>query len=319
MKPDDTRTSPQAAAGQHHLLDHEIPTVIHHPEEDQPLLRVWVDRAMANPTRFWGLLAAAVVVLTGLSLLAGGLSLGKAASDEAWTKLETAKTAAERVEIAKDFPKTAAERYALLQAATEFYNQGAMDLPANRDVALPTLKKALDLFQKVADEAPADTPQARVAAFGLARTYEARNELDKAVAQYRKVAATKAWAGTEEARSADRLAKVLKTPEAVAFYKDLYSYKRTEMTLPAGGTENFKLPFDFTTPPGSTAPAAPGAAEPNPLLVPPPPPSPPAAPADAEKAKAPAGSGTRPSEAKSESLPADLFAPPPKPDAPKSR
>src|SRR4051794_20966656 len=200
-----------------HQLDHAIPTVIHHPEEDMPLLARWVHRAMANQTRFWGLIAALVVVVTSLVVLTSGLSIGRSTSDAAWIRLETAKTPSERVEIAREYPKTQAEQWALLQAATEFYNQGFADLPANRDAALPALKKALDLFDEVAREAAQDSPQARAAALGAARTLEARNDLDKAIKQYEKVAST--WKGSVEAAEAERLAKALRKPENVAFYK----------------------------------------------------------------------------------------------------
>src|SRR4051794_40835094 len=75
-----------------HTREHELPTVIHHPEEDMPLLARWLDRAMQNQTRFWGLIAAVVLITVALSVLGSGLTLGRVASDEAWTKLETAKT-----------------------------------------------------------------------------------------------------------------------------------------------------------------------------------------------------------------------------------
>jgi len=327
MKADESR-SPLPAK---HQFEHAVPTVIHHPEDDLPLLARWFHRALEHPARFWGLVAGVAVVTLALSLLGSGLTLGRAASNEAWSKLETAKTAAARVEVAKEFPNTPAERWALLQAATEFYNQGFNDLPANREAALPVLKKALDLFQNVADAAPADSPQARVAALGLARTLEARNDLDKAVKQYEKVAQNKAWAGTEEAREAERLAKLLKSPEAVAFYKDLYAFKPAQTTVPPDGIGNLPIPLPSDHPPlnGPTTPTTtnpfsiplpssmPGAAdagkaaEPNPLAVPPPPPTP--APKAETKGAATPESGA---------LPSDLFTPPkadtPKPEAPKA-
>ena len=267
MKSDETRPPSR------HQLQHAVPTVIHHPEEDMPVLRRWVNRAMENQTRFWATIGTVVVVLIGLVVFISGLSQRREASDEAWTKLESAKSASARVEVAKDFPKTPAGLWALLQAATEYYTQGFADLPANKDVALPTLKKALDLFEKVATDAPPDSAQARVAAFGLARTLEARNDLDKAVAQYERVAATKAWAGTDEAREAARLAKLLTRPETVTFYKNLYAYKPVEAKIAPGGMESLSLPTPFGTSPGSSIG---GSGLPSFDLgnLPPPPPSP---------------------------------------------
>ena len=101
-----------------HQLDHAVPTVIHHPEEDMPLLARWVHRAMENQVRFWSLIAGIVVVVVGLAALSSGLSMGRSTSDKAWIQLETAKTPSERIAIAREYPKTQAEQWALLQAAT---------------------------------------------------------------------------------------------------------------------------------------------------------------------------------------------------------
>src|SRR3954471_13493746 len=96
-----------------HQHEHAVPTVIHHPEEDLPLLARWLHQAMENQTRFWSLLIGLVAVVIGLTVLVSGLSMGRTGADDAWTELEQAKTAAERVDIAKRFPNTPAERWAL--------------------------------------------------------------------------------------------------------------------------------------------------------------------------------------------------------------
>jgi len=271
-----------------HEHEHAVPTVIHHPEEDLPLLAQWVNRAMANQTRFWSLLIGLVVVVVGLTVLNKGLSNGRRASDQAWTELDEAKTAESRIEVASKYPNTPANHWALLQAAGEFYNKGFDDLPNNRDAALPQLKQALKYFEQVAKEASQDEPTARAAAFGVARTHEARNELEKAITQYEKVAKT--WPDSEEGRESKRLAEALKKPENVAFYKELYTYKPVETTLPPAGQSSIPLP-----PIGQPSS---GTGAPSPLLLPPPPPS--ATPAPA-KSEAPPSS--------SSSLPDDVFAP----------
>ncbi len=253
MKADERRTPLPVK----HQLDHELPTVLHHPEEEMPLLARWLDRAMENRARFWSLIAAVVLVSIGLSVLGSGLTLGRAASDEAWTELENASKPGDRVEIAKKFPKTQAERWALLQAATEYYNQGFNDLPAHREAALPNLKKALDLFHQVATEAEPNSPQARAAALGEARTLEARNELAKAVETYDSIARNKSWAGSDESRAAERYARLLRTPEAEAFYKQLYAYTPPAATIPAGGVGGLDLPLPSGHPPlGGSVPGS---------------------------------------------------------------
>src|SRR5262249_34126197 len=78
--------------------------------------------------------------------------------------------------------------------------------------------------------------------------------LPKAIEQYQLVA--KEWPNTPEADEANRYAEALKAPEAAAFYKELYAYSPTKVTLPPGGTETF--------PPNGSGPAtAPGANAPS--------------------------------------------------------
>jgi tetratricopeptide (TPR) repeat protein len=262
-----------------HQLEHPVPTVIHHPEEDLPLLARWLRRAMENQTRFWSLLFGLVAVVVLLAVLSNGLSLGRATSDEAWTKLELADTPAKRVEVAEDYPNTLASRWALLQAATEFYNRGFNDLPRNIDAAGPSFKRAAELFERVERESPADGPQARAAAFGGARTMEARNKLDKAIDEYKRV--VKTWPDTEEARQAKLFAAELQKPEAAEFYRELYAYKVPEFTLPPEG--------EMKLPPGH--PLLNGL---PPSLLPPPPPR---------------GGASKAADAALPDLPDDVFAP----------
>jgi hypothetical protein len=267
-----------------HQLDHIVPTVIHDPEEKLPALARWLRHTMASPTRFWGLVAGLVIAVTGLALASNGLSLGRSA-DPAWLRIEAAKTPSERVEFAHEFPKSQAEQWALLQAAGEFYTQGFMDLPSNRDAAIPTLKKALSLFDEVALKAPQDSPQAPAAALGGARTLEALNLLDKAIKQYEKVAST--WKGTPEAAEALRLAEALRRQENVEFYRELYVYKPVEQTLAPGGQGGMTLPsghpavdalvpspFSLPPPPPPKADTTGSKTEPDSSLLPPPPPLP---------------------------------------------
>jgi hypothetical protein len=202
----------------------------------------WVHRALREPRRY---LAWPATIVFGLAvlLIVWNLSGGRGSSvSEVWTKLDTAKTTAERVEVAKANPRSPASTWALLQAATEYFNQALADLPNNRDVALPTSRKALDLFEEVIKEAPHDSAQARAAALGKARVLEMRNDLSKAIEQYELVASDKAWSDSPEAAEARRYADALKDPLAVAFYKDLYAYSPTKVNLPPFGSETLPLP-----------------------------------------------------------------------------
>ena len=287
-----------------HELDHAIPTVIHHPEDDMPVLARWVSHAMENPTRFWTGVVGLIAAVIGVTVLVGTFSVRNATSDEAWSRLEVAKTPAERVELAKEFAGTKAARWARLQAASEFYNDGFRDLPANRDAALPALRKALDLFEEVAHESGSDEALARAAEFGAARTLEARGELDKAIKTYEGVAKT--WPKSDEARHAEQLAAALRRPETAAFYKQLYAYKPVEVTLPPGGKGGVSLPPNHPPLDGSSPLA--------PFMIPPPPPSPgtkadamPSLPLEPFTLPPPPSRGETP--AVSSELPADPFAP----------
>lgn len=302
-----------------HQFDHAVPTVIHHPEEDMTVLGRWAHKALEDPTRFWGWVIGVVVGVIALVMLANLLSSSGSRGSDVWAKLETAKSPAERVDIAKESPNSPAATWALLEAATEYFNQGFADLPNNKDVALPTLKKALDLFDQVAKDAPKDSPQARAAALGKARTLEARNELPKAIEQYQLV--QKSWPQSAEAAHAKQFEAVLQQPDAAAFYKELYAYQPTKVTLPPMGSENLNLPL-LPSPPGATIPGlGKGAGEkssiiPDIPLLPPPPPTPVTKPepAPAKAQETPKADAGKPAAASPEAktpraeLPGDVFS-----------
>jgi len=243
-----------------HQLEHVVPTVIHNPEEEMTALGRLTTHAIKEPKRY--LAWPVTIIACGLiGILAWKLATGGGSSNsEVWTKLEKAKTAEERVTLAKEHPHETASTWALLQSATEYYNLALSDLPNNRDVALPTARKALDLFDLVLHEAPHDSPQARAAALGRARVLEMRNELDKAIDQYQVVITD--WPGTPEADDAKRFLEALKEPDAAAFYKELYAFSPTKMTLPPYGTETMPSSFPgplnpSASPATSTAPFGP--------------------------------------------------------------
>ncbi len=136
----------------------------------------------------------------------------------------------------------------MLQAATEYLQPGTgrhAQQPRRRLARCS--RRALELFDQVVREAPKDSPQARAAALGKARSLEARNELSKAIEQYELVAKT--WPATPEAAEATELADALEKPEAAAFYKELYRLlanhsdaapaRLRKPDLPIGGTRGF--------------------------------------------------------------------------------
>ncbi len=246
MKKQSSRARAQSTTPVRHQLEHEVPTVIHNPEQDMNALARWVHHAMLEPGRYlgWPLTVLGVLAIVAMALTFGSSRTPPEAA--LWKKIESATTPAERVEIAKKDPKSPPATWTLLQAATSFYNQALTEMPAQKDEAATALKKALDLFDQVARDAPHDSPQARLAAIGKARTLEMRNDLSHAIEQYQLVA--REWPGTPEADEARHFAEALQDPQATQFYKDLYAYKPKEVTLPPEGSVNLPATGPITPP-----------------------------------------------------------------------
>lgn len=288
------------------------PTVIHHYDEDETILARWLRRGMEQGGKFWLLLAGAGVAVSALAYLASGLAAGRTEDQRAWLDLFLAKDTDEQVKVAESFPTTKAALWARFQAAEGRYQEALDDLPANREAARPVLNQALDWFRAVADDAPADSPLKRLAAFGAARTLETRNELGDAIKQYEVIAQNPKWKGTAEALEAERRAAELRKPEAATFYKEFYAYNPKSLNLPPGGREMLGLPAGH---PDLDAPAVP------------------APPISGASPKAPAtGGGELPgdvfskdappppkAEKDGEALPVDIFTPPPATDREKAK
>lgn len=217
-------------------LTRNTPTVIHHPEEDDTLLKQWLDRGLAQGPKFWLLATGLGVVLIGLMLLAGSLTAGKAVTYSAWTDLMTAKNADDQFRIAESETETPVASWALLHAAEGRYREGFEDLPTNKEAALPLLNRAYEMFDQAYREANPEFQDdlRQLAAIGMARTLEARNELDKAIKQYDEVA--RQWPDSAVGTQARTHAELLRKPESVEFYTKFYTFKPREVELPPGGS-----------------------------------------------------------------------------------
>ncbi|WP_337175597.1 hypothetical protein [Paludisphaera sp.] len=265
MKNDPTpQHAPGTPAPGRHQYQHPTPTVIHDPEQDMTVLGRWVHRAMKEPVKLWGAVIGGAVAILAVVILYNLASGGGAASSEAWNSLDAARSADDKLEVAKANPESPAASWARLEAAAQLYQSGVSDLPSNSDAALQTLKKSADIYEQLVASEPKDSPVALAAAFGLARCLEARNELPKAVEQYKLVAST--WPDSAEAAEAKDLAEALQKPEAAEFYTQLYAFKPSKVSLPPLGTETLDFPDVIPAPTDSASPAS--------SLIPPPPPSP---------------------------------------------
>ncbi|MEO6811643.1 MAG: hypothetical protein ABI353_21230, partial [Isosphaeraceae bacterium] len=161
---------------------------------------------------------------------------GKAVTYSAWTDLMTAKNADDQFRIAESEAETPVAPWALLHAAAGRYQEGFEDLPTNKEAALPLLNRAYEMFDQAYREANPELQDdlRQLAAIGMARTLEARNELDKAIKQYDEVA--KQWPDSATGAQARALAEQLRKSENVEFYSKLYAFKPREVELPPGGS-----------------------------------------------------------------------------------
>jgi tetratricopeptide (TPR) repeat protein len=223
-----------------HQLEHVVPTVIHNPEQDMTALGRLTYHVLQDPRKYSTWALTVLLGILALIFVTNYSSGGRSRNSEAWAKLEAAKKVDERVDVAKQFPNTTAATWALLQAASEYYINAFTDLPRNPEVALNGFKKSLDLFERVYREEPKDSFQARTALLGVARSLEARNDLAKAIEKYELI--TKSWPGTPEGEQAKKLAESLRNPDAASFYKQLYAYSPTKVTLPPSGSADITFP-----------------------------------------------------------------------------
>ena len=169
-----------------HQLDHAVPTVIHHPEEDMPVLARWLHRAMENQTRFWGLIVGLVVVVTGLIVLRAACRWAARPRTRRGSELETAKTAAGAGRDRREYPEDPGRALGAAPGGDGVLQPGVRR-PAGQPRRRPARAEegARPLRAGRRASRPRTRPQARAAALGVARTLEARNELDKAIAAVR--------------------------------------------------------------------------------------------------------------------------------------
>ncbi len=220
--------------------DHPSETVIHHPEDDETILARWVRRGLEQGTGFWLVVGLIGVAAVSAVVLVNRLTAPDAAEQTAWTRIVAARTADDLVEAADlAGDTTPAAHWGRLQAAEMLFNEGSDGLATSRDAALPILTRASDLFEEVRTRST-DPMLKRLATLGIARCLEARGELEPAIAIYDEIATT--WPDTPEADRAIELAARLKRPEAIAFYRELSSFKPSAATLPPLGSETFSLP-----------------------------------------------------------------------------
>jgi hypothetical protein len=260
------------------------PVVIHHDEEPTILAR-WLKQGLEKGVGFWLFVVAGTVLALGLILWLSAWMSRPQEGSKAWLEVmvpsQSRKTSGTGkyegmpatvrplLALADEAPKTPAARWALLRAATMLYQEGLRDLPNQRETARPTLQQAIELFDRVVNLAPADVPEALIAAAGKARALESRGELDDAIKQYEFVASR--WPKTKQGEAAAKRARDLADPSVKKFYDDFYTMDLSQIPSAAGGTTTPGLPGslfgDPVVPPPGNIPLL-GDPAPAPVMTP---------------------------------------------------
>jgi tetratricopeptide (TPR) repeat protein len=265
MKDDSLKTrSPKPAQEQpKHLHEHET-TEIHDPYADETLLGAWFRRTLEKGPFVWIIAGCLISLMCLIWIVMSTLGAKRSTASQTWAELILAKDVDARAKLGATTIGPASS-WALLQAAEARYQEAFQDLPANRDAALPLLTTAHDFFRQARDKAEPGSAARRMAALGMARTLEARGDLDGAVSQYQEVA--RDFPDTPEGKEAKELGARLRTPEAIAFYKEFSAFKpAAPPTLPGLPSNHpaldgpvvpapgLNLPGAVTLPPGGSAP-----------------------------------------------------------------
>jgi tetratricopeptide (TPR) repeat protein len=193
-----------------------------------------------------------VVVIILATTLWARLSSGRAS--EAWQAYYMALntgSVADLENVAEKHPSTEAGYWALLTAADLHLNSGCNQLFVDKTKAKLDLERAISDYLKIDAAASAPVFQQR-AAYGLARAYEAQGDLDKAIAQYKKVADQ--WPEGTFAKVCKARAADLQQLPSRKFYDDFAKYD------PKPEKPGAKLPFDAES---LKEPVPPGAAKPQ--------------------------------------------------------
>ena len=146
-------------------------------------LATFIERAKPYSKAIVGVIVALVAVIAIIQIQAWR---ARSAASEGWDRYFAARSTGleELADVAEQYRGTPAGAWARLELADLYLYQGAEGLFRDRAEANERLRRAEESFRAVLDQAEADLIRQR-ARFGLAKTYESLNELDKARDSYR--------------------------------------------------------------------------------------------------------------------------------------
>ena len=262
-----------------------------------------LDKRIEQVKPMIGWIVLAVLAVTGVVLVWGVVtSLHDQREAAAWNGFYLASgsgDAAQLEPLIEEYPTSKASAWARQLVADNDLLKGTEALLVDKDEALESLKKAVEGYESLLSETTDANILSR-AQIGLAQTYEAMGEVEKA---------TQAWEQVASDAKSETLAKHAKnridwlaSRNSKAFYQWFATFKpepKPQLNLPPDlnslpGAPDFKLPeIPFTppatTPPATTPPATtPPATETQPATETPPAPETPATETPAPTADTPA-------------------------------
>jgi hypothetical protein len=294
-------------------------------ELEHNALLVWINGVTAACKPYANLLLGAalaiVIVLAGWTLLGHRTT---ATAGQAWEDLQRALfrgSFAEINNVVENYPGSPAAHWARVVLGDFRLGEGCDELFRSRAGAKEELRKAIENYEAALAES-SDPAIRQRATFGLARAREAQGELDKAVKEYKTLAAAE---GPYQVVAKERIA-ALENPAVRGFCDKFAQFDPkpafSEQPLPPldinklnpPGPSDVPLP-GIGTPGGGEGPATGGATEPvgPPIELPgatTPPTETPMTPAPSAEAPAPAASSTPAEKAPVAETPASVPSPP---------
>jgi tetratricopeptide (TPR) repeat protein len=190
-------------------------------------------------------LLAVVVVFAGILLYQKRQASTAAAWSAYFSAIESQSPddASDKLEaVAVDHPGSPAGLWSRLSLADTHLANGVEDLFKDRSAARKALDQAQQAYQAVLDEAPPDSLLAERATFGLAETYESKNELEPARKHYQ--ALLERWPNGAFSALAKARVDDLERKSTKDFY-DWFAKQSTQTKPKPLGGPGEKPAFDF--------------------------------------------------------------------------
>lgn len=205
-----------------------------------------------------GVLVALLIMVAVYFYISGERTASRTQAWDRYFKALNQNDMVDMMSVADTYSDTAAGAWARLTIADQSFAQGVSQLLQNKAEANDQLHRAIDAYDQVLKSAAAQQQPllAQRALWGLARSHESQNQLDKARDAYAQLAEPGRWTDPIFATEAQRRLKALEQQSTKQFYD---WFARQEPLTPAGTPAATKL--DLESLPDSPPPTSPPAGD----------------------------------------------------------